>query len=88
MNFVHLLRRRPFFLCPSSPLIADRRPRLPSVRGLEITRERIRIFAEAYNGLGDIEIKDKYDDEGQALGTLVEIKLPLLYNEHLESDHS
>ena len=56
-------------------------------RGLEITKERISIFAAAFGGRGDIQIHDQHDEQGIPSGTLVEIKLPLLYNEHLASDN-
>lgn len=49
-------------------------------KGLNMVWEKIRIVKELYNLDVQLEIEDKYSDEGLPAGTRVQLKLPLVYD--------
>jgi sensor histidine kinase YesM len=48
--------------------------------GIKLTEERLRIFGESYQGEVSIVIEDLMSEDGEAIGTVVRIKLPIVFN--------
>ena len=61
----------------SSEINARRRIARKQSMGMQITQDRIKMLNELYNTHTKLEIKDLKDEDGNALGTRVELQIPI-----------